>query len=40
MCEKALNADIVQKTIAELKKLRYEHPDYWKKQYCGDFDGT
>ncbi len=30
MCEKARSAGTIEKTIAELKKLALEHPDYWK----------
>jgi hypothetical protein len=30
MCEKAREAGITIKTVAELKELGREHPDYWK----------
>ena len=31
MCDKARDADITTKTVAELKKLKLEHPSYWEK---------
>ena len=31
MCDEAIEAGTVEKTIKELKKLRLEHPDYWEK---------
>ena len=30
MCDEARDAGIVVKTVAELKQLDREHPDYWK----------
>lgn len=29
MCQKSKNANIVEKTVAELRALGREHPDYW-----------
>jgi len=31
MCERARSAGTVEKTIEELRKLGYEHSDYWRK---------
>ncbi len=30
MCDEAYTAGITEKTIAELKELDREHPDYWE----------
>jgi hypothetical protein len=30
MCDGARDANIVQKTRRELRKLKLEHPQYWK----------
>lgn len=32
MCEDAIVAGTIKKTIKELKKLNSEHSDYWKEQ--------
>jgi len=32
MCEEALTAGLIPKTISELKKLNLEHPDHWKEK--------
>lgn len=32
MCDKARDAGIIQKTVAELRKLNREHEDHWIKQ--------
>ena len=35
MCDEAVNADITQKTVKELKELNLEHPEQWAKQVHG-----
>jgi hypothetical protein len=32
MCQNAIDAGTVEKTVAELKKLNLEHPDNWARQ--------
>lgn len=31
-CDEYLQAGTVEKTVAELKRLAFEHPDYWEIQ--------
>ena len=31
MCDDAVSADIIDKTVAELRRLKLEHSDYWRR---------
>jgi hypothetical protein len=31
MCQRAKTADLVRKSIRELRALKLEHPSYWRK---------
>jgi hypothetical protein len=32
MCDRAVNADVVEKPVSELRRLGREHPDYFSVQ--------
>jgi hypothetical protein len=34
MCDESREAGITEKTVAELRDLNLEHPDYWQLEKC------